>query len=418
MAQRSCQLERFDWLSVSAERMAWPWVPAFAGMTMLILSVLAFPASAHTRSESFSTWRIDGGTLIGRFQVDAVRATQLIAAPGEANRLPAVLARHLGETVGVAQGNHACTPRTPQPLAAETGRLRVELRFDCPAALVTASASLRIAAFRDVSPDHVHYAVIGDRETLFTGARDTTVIGGPHVAAPEGIGDFVRLGIEHVLSGADHLAFLLALALLAGTPWRGALAATGFTLGHSMTLGLTSVRWLHPDSRAVEALIGFTVVYAAWEALAGRVGASRRVIALGALATAALPFVALALGGAPPPWPVYAGVALFAWCTAWLGGAAARWVPVTVAAAFGLVHGAGFAGALIELELPRERLLPALLGFNLGVETAQLLALTVLWLAATVARQLPRRTREAGFALTCAALALVGSFWFVVRTIS
>ncbi len=385
---------------------------------MLILWLLAFPASAHTRSESFSTWRIDGGSLVGRFQVDAVRATQLIAAPDEAGRLPAVLARHLGDTVSLAQGDDACTPRTPQPLAAETGRLRIELRFECPVALATTPASLRISAFREVSPDHVHYAVIGDRETLFTGARDTTMIGGPDVVAPDGIGGFVRLGLEHVLSGADHLAFLLALALLAGTPWRAALAATGFTLGHSVTLGLTSVGWLHPDSRAVEALIGFTVVYAAWEALAGRVGASRRVIALGALVTVALPFVALALGAAPPPWPVYAGVALFAWCTAWLGGAAARWVPVMLAAAFGLVHGAGFAGALIELELPRERLLPALLGFNLGVEAAQLLALSVLWVAAVAARRLPGHAREAGFALTCAGLALVGSFWFVVRTIS
>jgi hypothetical protein len=386
--------------------------------TFLLLLLQAFPAVAHTRSESFSTWRIDGGALVGRFQVDAIRTTQLIAAPDEANRLPAVLARHLGETVGLAQGNRACTSRMPQPLPAETGRLRVELRFQCPAALATAPASLRILAFRDVSPDHVHYAVINDRETLFTGARDTTMIGGPGDVAPDGIVGYIRLGLGHVLSGADHLAFLLALALLAGTPWRAALAATGFTLGHSLTLGLTSVGWLHPDSRAVEALIGFTVVYAAWEALAGRVGTSRWVLALGVLATVALPFVAPALGAAPPPWPVYAGVALFAWCTAWLGGAAARGLPVMLAAAFGLVHGAGFAGGLIELELPRERLLPALLGFNLGVEAAQLLALAVLWVAAIAAHQLSGRMREAGFALICAALALVGSFWFVVRTIS
>ena len=394
------------------------WIPAFAGITALLFLILAFPAAAHTRSESFSTWRIDGGSLVGRLQVDAVRATQLITAPDEASRLPAVLARHLSETVSLAQAGRACSSRLPQPLVAETGRLRVELRFDCPAALATAPATLRIAAFRDVSPDHVHYAVIGDRETLFTGARDTSVIGGPDVAAPDGVAGFVRLGLEHVLSGADHLAFLLALALLAGTPWRAALAATGFTLGHSVTLGLTSVGWLHPDSRAVEALIGFTVVYAAWEALAARIGASRPVIALGALATAALPFVAPMVGAAPPPWPIFAGVALFTWCTAWLGGAVARWVPVLLAAAFGLVHGAGFAGALIELELPRERLLPALLGFNLGVEAAQLLALAGLWGAAIAGRRLPGHAREAGFALTCAALALVGSFWFVVRTIS
>lgn len=385
---------------------------------MLVGWLLAFPAAAHTRSESFSAWRLDGSSLTGRFEVDMVRATQLVAMPDEADALGGVLARHLGETVSVAQGEDICAARMPQPLAAEAGRLRVELRFDCPAKLATRPATLRVAAFRAVSPDHVHYAVIGDRETLFTGARDTVGIGRQLAEAPDGIAGFARLGLAHVLSGADHLAFLLALALLAETPWRAALAATGFTLGHSLTLGLTAAGWLHPDSRAVEALIGFTVVYAAWEALATRVGGSWRAMLGGAAAVAALPFIALALGRAPPPWPVYAGVALFALCLTRFGGGGQRWTPVVLAAAFGLVHGAGFAGALIELELPTDRLLPALLGFNLGVEAAQLLALGGLWLAALAAAHLPSRAREIGFVATCAGLALVGSFWFVARTMA
>ena len=394
-------------------------IPAFAGMTTFFLLMLALPAAAHTRSESFSTWRLDGSSLTGRFQVDAVRATQLIATPDEADALGGMLSRHLGETTKVTQGDATCPARVPQPLAAEPGRLRVELRFDCPAALAATPATLRIAAFRAVSPDHVHYAVIGERETLFTGARDTATIGGPAKAVPDGIAGFVRLGLSHVLSGADHLAFLLALALLAGTPWRAALAATGFTLGHSLTLGLTAAGWLHPDGRAVESLIGFTIVYAAWEALATRIGSSWRALAIGAAVTVALPFVAMALGRAPPPWPIYAGIALFVLCLARCGGSGgARWTPVLLAAAFGLVHGAGFAGALIELDLPRDRLLPALLGFNLGVEAAQLLALGILWIIALVAARLSERTREAGVAAACAALAVVGSFWFVARTLA
>ena len=385
---------------------------------MLMGWLLIFPAAAHTRSESFSIWRLDGSSLTGRFEVDMVRTTQLVATPDEAASLGGVLARHLGETVSVAQGEDICVARTPQPLAAEAGRLRVELRFDCPAPLATRPATLRIGAFRAVSPDHVHYSVIGERETLFTGARDVAPIGGMAAAAPGGIAGFARLGLAHVLSGADHLAFLLALALLAGTPWRAALAATGFTLGHSLTLGLTAAGWLHPDSRAVEALIGFTIVYAAWEALAARIGGSWRAVLGGAAAVAALPLIALALGRAPPPWPVYAGVALFALCLTRLRGGAQRLTPVLLAAAFGLVHGAGFAGPLIELELTRGRLLPALLGFNLGVEAAQLLALGGLWLAALAAAHLPSRAREIGFAATCAGLALVGSFWFVARTVA
>lgn len=384
----------------------------------LLLLLLAAPAAAHTRSESFSNWRIDGASLTGRFQVDTVRATQLIANPAEAAALDKVLARHLGETVSATQGDASCPARKPQPLAADAGRLRVELRFDCAAAIAERPVMLRIAAFREVSPDHIHYAVIGHRETLFTNARQVASIGGPVEAAPEGVTGFIRLGLAHVLSGADHLAFLLALALLAGTPLRAALAATGFTIGHSLTLGLTAAGWLHPDSGAVEALIGFTVVYAAWEALGARIGTNARVMAVGAIVVVALPFVALAFGRAPPPWPVYAGVAAFAFCLDRLGGGARSWTPVLLAAAFGLVHGAGFAGALIELDLARDRLLPALLGFNIGVEAAQLLALGVLWIASLAIVRLPARTRELGFVTVCAALALVGSYWFVARTIA
>jgi len=388
------------------------------GLIGVINLAMVAPAAAHTRSESFSTWRINGRSLVGSFQVDGVRATQLVATPGEAGRLPAVLSHHLRQTVALNQGEATCSARPPRPLVAEPGRLRVELRFDCPGALAETPAELRIAAFRTVSPDHVHYAVIGEHETLFTNARAAAPVGGPEASAPESVGGFVRLGLEHVLSGLDHIAFLLALALLAGTPWRAALAATGFTLGHSITLGLTAVGALHPNSRAVEALIGFTVVYAAWEALAARIGASWRLLAAVAAVITALPFVVLALDRAPPPWPVYAGVALFALCLTRSGGGAVRWMPVLLAAAFGLVHGAGFASALIELELSRERLLPALLGFNIGVEAAQLLALAGFWLVALAAGRLPTRVRAAGFAATCAALAFLGSFWFVARTIS
>lgn len=383
----------------------------------LLLFVAATPAAAHTRSESFSNWRIEGSGVIGRFQVDTVRVTQLVAHPEEQGRLDAVLARHLAATVSLTQGDAACAPGAPQPLAAQDGRLRTELRFDCPLPLAETPATLRITAFREASPGHVHYGVVGPKETLFTATNDAARVGGPEAEVPQGVGDFVALGFGHVLSGADHLAFLLALALLAGTPWRAALAATGFTVGHSITLGLTAAGRLHPDGGAVEALIGFTVVYAAWEALGARLGGDRRAVAAAAVAVAVLPLVAAALGRAAPPWPVYVGVALFAVCLDRIGGAGARWTPVLLASAFGLVHGAGFAGALIELELPRERLLSALLGFNIGVEAAQLLALAVLWAAALAAQRLPAKLREQGFVGLCTLLAIVGSYWFVARTI-
>jgi hypothetical protein len=91
-------------------------------------------------------------------------------------------------------------------------------------------------------------------------------------------------------------------------------------------------------------------------------------------------------------------------------------VRAAVAFAFGLVHGFGFAGVLMEADLPARRLVPALLGFNLGVELGQLLLVALAWplLAALARRRAPwhRRLAEAGSTATLA----VGVYCLVTRT--
>ncbi len=392
----------------------------FGGWLFVMLAaLLALPAAAHTRSESFSTWTVEGRDVAGVFQVASLRATQLIEDERQTD-LQILLTRHVAETVTLAQDGKRCAATKPRPLTAEPGQLRVELRFRCAKPMEADPATLTISAFRAGSPSHVHYAVVtapgGERrEILLSSGRTDALIGGAASDAPGDFTGYVLLGLTHVLSGADHLAFLLALALLAGRPMRAALAATGFTLGHSITLGLTAAGRLHPDSGAVEALIGFTVAYAAWEALAARQPGGTRGLLVAAAMVAALPFVATLAGWATPPWPVYVGIALFAACMSQVG--ARGWTAVVLAAGFGLVHGAGFAGALIELDIGRDRLLPALLGFNVGVELAQLAALSAMWVASLAIARLSPTIRERAFAFTTAGLALVGTSWFIGRSL-
>ena len=71
--------------------------------------------------------------------------------------------------------------------------------------------------------------------------------------------------MRHILSGFDHLAFLLGMLLVAGTFRRGFIAVTGFTLGHSVSLAAAVLGYLHADGRLVEAFIGFTVALVAVE---------------------------------------------------------------------------------------------------------------------------------------------------------
>jgi hypothetical protein len=399
----------------------WLRVSRFGG-GVLAAALLCAPASAHTRSQSYSNWSTSGATLTGVFQVDAQRVTQLDDR-ATFDTLGAVLATHLAQTVHVTQAGARCAATSPQPLVAARGDVRVELVFACPRPLSGAPATITMGAFFEASPSHVHYARVSreggePREVLATVRSHTFDAGGHAAAAPTDFAAFFDLGLEHVLSGVDHLAFLAALALLAGGLARAAWAATGFTLGHSLTLGLVALGWLRPDSRSVEALIGFTVAFAAGEAFASRAGAAPRLGWAALALVAAVPLTAKITGASMLPWAVVTGIAAFALCAGGLGGATSRRLAPLLATAFGLAHGAGFAGALLALDIPRARLLTALFGFNLGVEAAQLLALAVLAAIALCASRLPGPARRRAVDYATVSLFALGVYWFVGRSLT
>jgi len=378
------------------------------------------PAQAHTRSQSFSSWTADGPTLTAVFQADARRVTQL-DEDATFGGLGALLAAHLADTVHATQQGRPCPASQPRLLAAARGELRVELTFACPRPLADAPATVVMGAFFAVSPSHVHYARTSiegraPQEVLATVRAHSFEVGGRAAATPTDLSAFLRLGFEHVVSGADHLAFVVALALLAGGFARAAWAATGFTLGHSLTLGLVAAGWLHPDTIAIEALIGFTVAFAAAEALTSRAAPRAGWAAISMVA--ALPLAARMAGLSALAWPVVLGVAVFGLCAGALGGQASRRFAPLLAAAFGLAHGAGFAGALLELDIPRSRLLTALLGFNLGVEAAQIAALAVIAGIAVAGSRLRVESRRLALDATSTGLFALGVYWFVGRSLA
>jgi len=230
------------------------------------------------------------------------------------------------------------------------------------------------------------------------------------------VADYIRLGIEHILSGYDHLAFLLALLLIGGGFSQVARVVTGFTVGHSITLGLVVLGYLRPDPAPVEALIGFSIALVAAENVWLT---SRRSPVLPWAIAAALGVIAIAAeyGYGRVPALTLSGLAVFSLCYfGWLRRtsrvASLRWA---IAFIFGLVHGCAFAGVLVEAGLATERLAAALFGFNLGVEAGQLAAVAVVW---PVLRQLETRREDWRLAVlqygSTVVLAL-GVFWFVRR---
>lgn len=183
---------------------------------------------------------------------------------------------------------------------------------------------------------------------------------------------FLQQGILHILSGPDHILFVLGLLLLGGSLKSLLRTITAFTLAHSLTLSLAATGVFHPSPRLVEPLIALSIVAIAIENLRTR---DPR---------------ALSAGTKRDLRPFYAF-------------------------GFGLIHGFGFAGALAEVGLPRASLGAALASFNVGVELGQatiiLLAVPLLsWFLQHRPASFPR-VLIAG----SVAIGLVGAFWFVTR---
>lgn len=183
---------------------------------------------------------------------------------------------------------------------------------------------------------------------------------------------YLALGVEHILAGADHLLFVAGLALLVRPALRLAGALTAFTAAHSLTLALAALGLLVLPQAPVEACIAVSLI-----------------------------LLARALARHERP------------------SAAAAW---RLAAACGLLHGLGFAGALADIGLPRDAAVPALLAFNAGVELGQLLVAALVLALAALARpaaaRLPARPRAVLSALPALALGGLAVAWTLERVLA
>jgi hypothetical protein len=256
----------------------------------------------------------------------------------------------------------------------------------------------------------------GAVERVLTEADPLWVLDGDraagHDAAGTSVVGYVALGVEHILTGWDHLAFVFGLLLLAYTLRDIAALVTSFTVAHSITLGLTVLGAVEPTAPVVEAFIGFSIALVGLEnawLLAGRGRALPIAVVAGTLA--------LAAAGSRLPLLGIAGLALFTYCHFALLRRSARpeRLRAAVAFAFGLIHGFGFAGIMLELDLDQVRLVPALFGFNAGVEIGQLAVVACLWPLLAAVRRAPRAAAWVGD-VGSAAVTAVGLFWFVTRS--
>jgi HupE/UreJ protein len=392
-----------------------------------MLTLANRPLLAHERSESFSHWSYADGELSGVITVRAREVTRL-TLPGEGySSLAQIFAAHVEHSVTAAMDGRPCvSARPPRTLDSQPGYMRIGVELRCPLGNVL---DVRVGVFFDVAPTHDHFIYVesapgAEREAILTGSsRLLQLEVKPSQANNARLLQFVEMGIEHIVTGIDHLAFLAALLVTARTARRVLLIVTGFTIGHSLTLTLAVTGLVQANRRVVESLIGLTIALAAGANLIRGEREGRAA----ALATALITLsVLLVPAAARPEMPatLVAAIALAAASFVWLSSTESGDVSVTtrfaMAIGFGLIHGLGFASALLDLHLPARMLVSTLAGFNIGVELGQLAAVV---LAATLARGIRdlwpvARHTDTGVVVTSAALLAVGCAWFLTRTVT
>ena len=184
---------------------------------------------------------------------------------------------------------------------------------------------------------------------------------------------YLKLGVEHILGGIDHLLFVLALLILVNGARRLIVTVTAFTVAHSLTLAGATLGFVHVPGPPIEAAIALSIVFVATEIIhsrQGRMGLTERF-----------------------PW--------------------------IVAFTFGLLHGFGFASALSEVGLPQSDIPVALLFFNVGVEAGQLLFIAAVFTVIALARQVSRRFSVAqpawAWRVPPYAIGSLAMFWLIQR---
>ena len=203
------------------------------------------------------------------------------------------------------------------------------------------------------------------RNFVFTPERHTLTLASGAASLWRQSISFTALGIRHILTGYDHMLFLICLLMLGGGLRSLLKIVTAFTVAHSVTLSLAVLNIVALPSRWVESGIALSIAYVAAENLWRREHATR-----------------------------------------------SRWL---VTFSFGLIHGLGFATILKEMALSRGNLVLSLVSFNFGVELGQITVVTTAFLGLGALTMLTWET--ALRRLVSAGAATIGIVWFIQRAL-
>lgn len=397
-------------------------------LVFILSSFFSLSANSHQISQSFSNWTIKEKNVTAVFSVAPRYITLLPVIDGYFDNLEEQLSNHLKKNIKIFSNQKACDISSKiLTRQNENNSIKAMLNFQCSEN--GKILSIENNSFFDVSAGHIHFARIKINssdweETIFTSTRkknEFSLLSGKNQQGTLGVFfDYIKLGFEHILLGFDHLAFLMTLLLISLKLKKVFLTVTGFTIGHSITLALAALGLIQPSTVAIEALIGFTILLVASQALLLEEKKSLVFLksSLGFLIILSLTSI---IFGGIISLLTWIGLLIFTISYAYLVETKkdAEFYNPFLTLVFGLVHGFGFASVLLELGLPKGRTVSALFGFNLGVELGQILVVT---LAISTLYVLGKtkliKYKENLYNIAALFLIALGTFWFVGRVFS
>jgi hydrogenase/urease accessory protein HupE len=359
---------------------------AFAAAATIVLLLAAGPARAHEVGLSRGEYAASGASVTAQLTFARRDVLTLVAgldADHDGVLTTAELAQDRDAVNGALVGRIkvvgdgvACPGELDDARLAEDDGVTLRATYRCATAPL--SVHVDVGVISELPMGHRHLAhfegatgpsdaviSVRNRSFSFDVAPGQAAAAAPPKASYRGKLSFFPMGVEHILTGYDHLVFLLGLVIVGGR-WRSLLmVVTAFTLAHSITLALAALGVWAPSPRIVEPAIALSIAYV--------------------------------------------GVENF-----FVKNAEKRW---RITFPFGLIHGFGFAGALREVAMPKADVPYALVLFNVGVEAGQLAVLALVLPLIYLARK-REIFRVQGVKLISGAIVVAGVVWFVSRVMT
>ena len=392
-------------------------------LLIILLFTFSLDVFSHQRSESYSKWSVEedeSDTLVN--VAFTIRLSNLNKLEGPLvgeweDRISAyIISSFTTDSDCLQEGKHRVMTSRADDI------FRVSWTLSCNQIL----EEIKTNVFFDRDPTHSHIArYIYDSnlstEKLFTTQTKTwnlkDIYSPKESSVNSSFKEYVLLGIKHISTGYDHLAFLFGLLLLNQRLKRLVLAITGFTLGHSLTLSLAVLDLVRPVNSFIEALIGFSIALLGLEFLI-RHSKSNSTYVKNISYLLFFLFLLYFIFSEGSNSLGLLGLLVFSFCYLMLVSKnLSSFFSLFIASIFGLIHGFGFGGFLFEVGFSEDNILKTLFGFNLGVEIGQLMAMSLFILIIFGISKLDIKNKQYINPLLATLLVTLGTYWFVYRVI-